>query len=89
MHQRQVVDRRCNTQSPPQITQRILIKKGKNGQEPTITGGDLVIPFKSLFLTEPGEGESDFVMTEDMLVHDIAELVWAAIENEEAKKRPN
>ena len=86
-HQRQVVDRYYDQQ--PQVSQRILVKKGKNGQPPTITGGDLVIPFKYLFLIEPGEGEGDFIFTEDMLLHDIADFVWRGIEigEEEEKKR--
>lgn len=87
-HQRQVVDRRCNQQVPPLVSQKILVKKGRNGQEPTITGGDLTIPFQFLLLTEPGEGEGDFVFTEDMLLHDIADLVWASIEKAEAEENP-
>ncbi|GAD99714.1 hypothetical protein PVAR5_8439 [Paecilomyces variotii No. 5] len=85
MHQRQVVDRRCNAQSAPRIAQRVLIQKGGNGLGPTITGDDLIIPFESLLLDKPGPGESDFVFTRDILLHDVAELIWAAIENEEAK----
>jgi hypothetical protein len=63
-----------------QVAQRILMKRGGNGQEPTIQGGDLIIPFQYLFLNEPREGEGDFVFTQDMLLHDIAELIWATID---------
>ncbi|KAJ6190929.1 hypothetical protein N7519_000950 [Penicillium mononematosum] len=64
----------------PQVAQRILIERGGNGQEPTIQGGDLIIPFQHLLLNEPREGDWDFVITQDMLLHEFAELIWAAIE---------
>ena len=69
-----------NASTAPQVTQRILMKKGGNGQKPTIQGGDLIIPFQSLLLIEPREGEGDFVIAQDMLLYEFAELIWAAIE---------
>ncbi|QKX63458.1 uncharacterized protein TRUGW13939_10628 [Talaromyces rugulosus] len=84
---RQVVNRDTSLQPPLRIAQKIVIKKGGNGKEPTIEGGSLIIPFKSLLLCEPGEGEDNFVFTEDMLIHDIADFIWVAIEKEEAEKR--
>lgn len=69
-----------NASTAPQVTQRILMKRGGNGQKPTIQGGDLIIPFQSLLLIEPREGEGDFVIAQDMLLYEFAELIWAAIE---------
>jgi hypothetical protein len=43
-------------------------------------------------LNEPGEGEGDFVLTDDMLLHDLADCVWDAIDNAEmikTKERSN
>ncbi|KAF3385191.1 hypothetical protein F1880_001825 [Penicillium rolfsii] len=89
---RRVVDRRTKNLPPPRMTQRILIKKGRDGSGPTIEGGPLTVPFHTLLLKEPGEGEGDFVFTADMLLHDLADEIWDAIENAEfikAKKRSN
>lgn len=63
----------------PQINHKITIKKGRGGADHVITGGDLTIPFATLLLDEPGEGEGDFVITADALLHDLAEPVWDAI----------
>jgi hypothetical protein len=41
-------------------------------------------------LDEPGESEEDFVLTAEMLLHNLAERVWDAIDDAEmikAKKR--
>jgi hypothetical protein len=89
---RHVVDRRINDPLSPRMAQRILIKKGRDGSSPTIEGGPLTVPFHTLLLNEPGEGEGDFVLTAEMLLHDLAECVWDAIENTEmikAKERNN
>ena len=85
-HGRQIIDRNYYHQLELQIVQKISIKRGKKGQEPTITGGSLIIPFQSLLLEEPKEGEGDFVFNEDMLLHDIAEPIWDGIDREEAMK---
>lgn len=74
------------------MTQRILIKKGRNGSNPSIEGGPLTIPFHALLLNQLGEGEGDFVFTAEMLLHDLAERVWDAIDDVETiktKKREN
>jgi hypothetical protein len=74
------------------MAQRILIKKGSEGSSSTIEGGPLTVPFHTLLVNEPGEGEGDFVLTAEMLLHDLAECVWDAIENTEmikAKERNN
>lgn len=84
---RQVVNRETSLQPPLRIAQKIVIKKGGNGKEPTIEGGSLIIPFESLLLCEPGEGEDNCVFTEDILIHDIADFIWVAIEKEEARRR--
>lgn len=52
----------------------------------------MTIPFYALLLNQPGEGEGDFVFTAEMLLHDLAECVWDAIDDAEtikAKKREN
>jgi hypothetical protein len=88
----QVIDRRIKDPPPPRMTQRILITRGKDGSSPTIIGGPLTIPFHTLLLDEPGEGEGDFVFTAEMLLHDLAEPVWDAIYDAEtikAKERNN
>ncbi|EEA23580.1 hypothetical protein TMatcc_002456 [Talaromyces marneffei ATCC 18224] len=83
---RQVLDRRINHPPPPRMNQRILLKRGRNGASPTIEGGDLVIPFRSLLLDEPGEGEGDFVITADTMLHDFAERIWDSIDDAEGIK---
>lgn len=83
---RHVVDKRFNDPPLPRIAQRILIKKGRDGSSPTIEGGPLTVPFHTLLLDEPGEGEGDFVLTAKMLLHDLAECVWDAIEDTEMIK---
>lgn len=89
---RQVVDRCINDPPSPRMAQRILIKRGRDGSSPTVEGGPLTIPFYALLLDEPGEGEGDFVLTAEMLLHDLAEPVWDSIDDAEmikAKKRNN
>lgn len=86
------IKRSINNLPSPQITQRILITRGRNGSSPTIEGEPLIIPFQTLLLNEPGEGEGDFVFTAEMLLRDLAEPVWDAIDDAEtikAKKRNN
>ncbi|KAJ5890447.1 uncharacterized protein N7473_006675 [Penicillium subrubescens] len=78
---RHVFDRGINDLPSPRLTQRILIKEGRDGSGPTIEGGPLTVPFHTLLLKEPGEGEGDFVFTADMLLNDLADCVWDAIEN--------
>jgi hypothetical protein len=75
-----------------QLAQRILIKKGRDSSSPIIDGGPFTVPFHALLLDEPGEGEGDFVLTDDMLLHDLADCVWDAIDNAEmikTKERSN
>lgn len=57
---RQVIDRRIKAPPPLRMTQRILITRSKNGSSPTIEGDPLTIPFHTLLLNEPGQGEDDF-----------------------------
>ena len=73
---------------PPQVAQTVLFKRGGDDSGPTIEGEGLTIPFHTLFLDEPGEGERDFVLTSDMLLLHLAECVWDAIDDvEEIKTR--
>ena len=81
-----VVERHANNLPPPQIAQRVLLKRGRDGSGPTIEGEGLTIPFHTLLLDEPGEGESDFVLTAEMLLDDLAERVWDAIDDAEMIK---
>jgi hypothetical protein len=83
---RQVVDRHINDPPPPRVDQRILLRRGKDGSNPSIEGGALTIPFCALLLDEPGEGEGDFVFTADMLLHELAERIWSAIDKAESVK---
>jgi hypothetical protein len=87
---RHVVERHADNLPPPQVTQRVLLKRGRDGAGPTIEGEGLTIPFHTLLEDDPGNGESDFVFTAEMLLHDLAERVWRAIDDAEkikAKKR--
>ncbi|KAJ5562801.1 hypothetical protein N7535_002752 [Penicillium sp. DV-2018c] len=87
---RHVVKRHVDNLPPPRIAQRVLFQRGRDGSGPTIEGEGLTIPFHTLLLDEPGEGERDFVLTAEMLLHDLAERVWDAIDDAEkiqAKKR--
>ncbi|KAJ5406880.1 hypothetical protein N7465_008164 [Penicillium sp. CMV-2018d] len=89
---RQVIDRRIEDPPPPRMSQRILITRGRDGSSPTIEGEPLTIPFHTLLLDEPGECEGDFVFTAEMLLQDLAEPIWDAIDEAEAikaKKRNN
>lgn len=80
---RRVVKRNANNLPPPQIAQRVLFKRGRDGSAPTIKGEGLTIPFHTLLSDEPGVGERDFVLTAEMLLHDLAERVWDAIDDAE------
>lgn len=87
---RHVVKRYIDSLPPPQVAQGVLFKRGRDNSDPTIEGEGLTIPFHTLLLDEPGEGEGDFVLTAEMLLHDLAERVWDSIEDAEkiqAKKR--
>ncbi|KOS40617.1 hypothetical protein ACN38_g8528 [Penicillium nordicum] len=86
---RQVIDRSIKNPPPPRMTQRILITRGRDGSSPTIQGESLTIPFHTLLLDGLGEGEGDFVFTAEMLLHDLAEPVWNAIDHAEAIKERN
>ncbi|KAJ5954396.1 hypothetical protein N7501_008675 [Penicillium viridicatum] len=89
---RQVIGRRIKDPPPPRMTRRILITRGRDGSSHTIEGEPLTIPFHTLLLDEPGEGEGDFVFTAEMLLQDLAEPIWDAIDQAEAikaKKRNN
>lgn len=89
---RRVIDRHIENPPPPRMTRKILITRGRDGSSPTIKGGPLTIPFHTLLLDEPGEGEGDFVFTTEMLLHDLAEPIWDAIDDAEmikAKKSNN
>ncbi|KAJ5086745.1 hypothetical protein NUU61_008052 [Penicillium alfredii] len=76
-----------NNLPPPQVAQRVLFKRGRDESGSAIEGGGLTIPFHTLFLDEPGEGERDFVLTVDMLLLHLAGCVWDAIDDEEIKAR--
>jgi hypothetical protein len=71
----------------PRINHRITIKRGQGGANHVITGGDLTIPSATLLLYEPGEGEGDFVITADALLHQVAEPIWDAIDDTEAVRQ--
>jgi hypothetical protein len=43
-----------------------------------------MIPFASLLLEEPVQGDGGFVIiTTEALLHDVTELVWTAMDDEE------
>ncbi|QKX59379.1 uncharacterized protein TRUGW13939_06513 [Talaromyces rugulosus] len=67
----------------PRINHRITIKRGQGGANSTITGGDLTIPFATMLLDQPGEGEGDLVITADALLHRVAGPIWDAIDDAE------
>ncbi|KAJ5980112.1 hypothetical protein N7481_007410 [Penicillium waksmanii] len=85
-HGRPVVERHISDPPPPRMTQRIFITRGRDGCNPTIEGGDLIIPFHALMLEQAGDGEHDFVLTTELLLQDLAERVWAAIDKAQAIK---
>lgn len=62
------------------------MKKGRDDSSPMIEGETLTVPSHALLLDEPGEGEGDSVFTADMLLYDLADCVWDAIENAEMIK---
>lgn len=80
---RHVVERHADDLPPPQVAQRVLLKRGRDGSGPTIEGEGLIIPFHTLLEDDPGDGQSDFVLTAEMLLHDLAERVWDAIDDAE------
>lgn len=41
------------------------------------------MPFQTLLLYEPGENESDFALTPEVLLPDLAECIWDAVESAE------
>ncbi|OQE44411.1 hypothetical protein PENCOP_c002G00150 [Penicillium coprophilum] len=82
----QVIDRYMENPPPSRMTQRVLITRGRDGASPTIEGEPLTVPFRNLLLDEPAEGEDDFVLTAEMLQHDLAEPVWDAIDDAEMIK---
>jgi hypothetical protein len=71
----------------PRNDQKIVIKRGKNGSKHLVQGKGLTIPFAVMFLKEPGEKEHDFVLSNDVLLEDMAELIWKAMDDEEAIKK--
>jgi hypothetical protein len=86
---RPVVDRRISDPPPPRMTQRIFITRGRDSYNPTIKGGDLIIPFHALMLEQPGEGEHDFVLTTELLLQDLAERVWVVIDEAQGIEAKN
>jgi hypothetical protein len=64
------------------MTQRILITRGRDGSSPTVKGGPLTIPFHTLLLDKPRQGEGDLVFTAGMMLHDLAERIWNDKESE-------
>jgi hypothetical protein len=78
-----VVERYADNLPPPQVAQRVLLKRGRDGAGPTIEGEGLTIPFHTLLEDDPGDGQSDFALTAEMLLHDLAERVWDAIDDAE------
>ncbi|KAJ5291821.1 hypothetical protein N7478_001072 [Penicillium angulare] len=88
-HGRPVVDRRISDPPSPRMAQRIFITRGRDGCNPTIEGGDLIIPFHALMLEQPREGEHDLVLTTELLLQDLAERVWVAIDQAQTIKAKN
>ncbi|OAX79724.1 hypothetical protein ACJ72_05909 [Emergomyces africanus] len=65
----------------PQATQEIKIERAKAGQKPHVTGdSNLIIPFEHIMLRKPGQGEVDFVISQEDLL-ELAEAVWFAMNN--------
>ncbi|KAK2800343.1 hypothetical protein FQN50_008159 [Emmonsiellopsis sp. PD_5] len=73
---------RASSNPEPQAMQEIKIERGRAGQQqPNITGSNnLVIPFQSIMLRQPGQGEGDFVFTREDLL-EVAEEVWLAMDS--------
>jgi hypothetical protein len=83
-----IIDRSTNDFPPPRVYQRVFFKRGKDDSNPTIEGEGLIIPFQDLLLEQPGQGEGDFVFPAQMLLDDVVERVWWAIDDaEEIKAR--
>ncbi|OJD17419.1 hypothetical protein AJ78_02491 [Emergomyces pasteurianus Ep9510] len=64
----------------PKHVQEIAMSRGKDGQPPSLTGGNLIIPFHKLMLRHPRHGESDFIFTREDLL-EVADAVWYALEH--------
>lgn len=76
----------ADSRPPPIKTQEINVLRGKG--ERTIRGGDLVIPHSNLLETVPEtEQQRDIVFTAEILLEDIAEFVWDAIDAGQVKRR--
>ncbi|KAK2796325.1 hypothetical protein FQN51_009415 [Onygenales sp. PD_10] len=73
---------RTSSNPEPQAMQEIKIERGRAGQQQlNITGGNsLVIPFQSIMLRQPGQGEGDFVFTREDLL-EVAGEVWLAMDS--------
>lgn len=65
----------------PEAIQEIKIYRGKGGQAANIRGDELRIPFQHMLLRDPEEGERDFVITRDELLHDLADEIWWGIDH--------
>jgi hypothetical protein len=75
----------ADSRPPPIKTQEIKISRGRGN--PTIQGGDFVIPHSSLFGLASEIEPRDFIFTAEMLLQDFAEFVWEAIDAIEVEKR--
>lgn len=83
---RHVVDQGTYDPPPPRVAERVLLKRGRNGAPSTTEGNGITIPFRDLLLSEPGQGESDFVLTSQMLLEEVGEPVWDTMDQVERTK---
>ncbi|OJD15377.1 hypothetical protein AJ78_04347 [Emergomyces pasteurianus Ep9510] len=58
--------------------QEIKISRGKDGKPPTLTGNDLVIPFRQMMLRPPTHNAKDFIFTKGELLR-IGRVIWRAM----------
>ncbi|KAK2738259.1 hypothetical protein FQN57_007122 [Myotisia sp. PD_48] len=68
-----------NTNPRPQKVQEVIMKHKGPEDCPTITGGPITIPFRSVFDREPITPEADFIFDNQDLL-DIAERTWIRIQ---------
>lgn len=75
---------------PARQNLEVVFKRGPNGRRPAIEGNDITIPFASLIGEHPEQGEGDFVFTRDLLLTEVVEPIWEALDAkklEEADKK--
>jgi hypothetical protein len=64
----------------PVLQQSITITRDVTNDSYHVTGGALVLPFRPLFLRDPGSQEGDFIISIPELT-DYARYVWEVVED--------